>query len=142
MISFKVSQSAGSESHNITVTMPAYEEASLQQRRKMYQEGIDGVTIKVQGSLRRRLAKGIKGAALQAEAQSAWDAILNGTKQAVQPVFDAKGTTLTLEQVSLFETQGFKVVNYELAEIAEAKAIEEQEEKDQQEYDEQDEQDA
>ncbi len=109
---FKVRQESGSKVFNVTIKTPQYSEATDQQRKRMFAEGEDGVTIKVQGTLRRRIAKGVNTeAALSAEAQTAWDAILNGQRLVTVPVIDAKGVYYSPEQVAAIESQGVKMVN-------------------------------
>lgn len=109
---FKVRASAGSKVYNITIKTPQYSEATDAQRKRMFAEGEDGVTIKVQGTLRRRIEKGINTEeALSAEAQTAWDAILNGQRMVTVPVIDAKGMYYSPEQVAAIESQGVKMVN-------------------------------
>lgn len=109
---FKVRESAGSKVYTVTIKTPQYSEATDQQRKRMFAEGEDGVTIKVQGTLRRRITKGVTSeAALSAEAQTAWDAILNGQRLITVPVIDAKGMYYSPEQVAAIESQGVKMVN-------------------------------
>lgn len=109
---FKVRQSAGSKVYDITIKTPQYSEATDAQRKRMFAEGEDGVTIKVQNTLRRRIEKGINtNEALSAEAQTAWDAILNGQRLVTVPVVDAKGVYFTPEQVAAVEASGAKMIN-------------------------------
>lgn len=110
---FKVALSEGSTQHEVSIITPAYATASDAQRQVMWAEGMNSVTIKVQGTLRRRLNKGIKGEALQKEAQAAWDAILNNRPRTaiVKPVIDAEALGLSLEQCEALEAQGCEVIN-------------------------------
>jgi hypothetical protein len=122
---FKVAKSEGAAQHDVAVKVPTFKEATEKQRENAWNEAIRSITIKVQGTLRRRLAKGIKpGEALNGEAQRAFDAILNGTALAPASTivdaaeflagFDLKNDAmrkLARGQVDLLTARGATVVN-------------------------------
>lgn len=111
--SFKVKESEESQtSHEVTVKVPSFEDATEAQRKNLFDEGLASVTIKVQGTCRRRLGKGIRGEALKAEAQAAFDAIFNGTtRRATSIVMDAKAEKYTKAQIAQLEAAGVTVIN-------------------------------
>lgn len=122
---FTVAASEGATSHNVRVKLPTFGEASLVQRQNAWGEAVRAITVKVQGTLRRRLRKGVRGETLNVEAQRAFDAILNGIKSGGKPVqvVDANELpylALDVEQVDAlvehFESQGFEVVYTERVE--------------------------
>lgn len=110
---FKVKESEESTTvHEVTVSVPTYEEATEAQRKNLYDEGLASVTIKAQGTCRRRLGKGVRGEALNAEAQEAFNAIINGqTRRASAVVVDAKALRLSWEQIAGLEKFGATVIN-------------------------------
>lgn len=109
---FSVAAEEGATSHPVAVNVPTFAEATQAQKLKMWDEAIRSVTIKVQGTLRRRLAKGIRGEALSKEAQAAFDAVMNGTRAtAPSVVVDATALKLTRAQVDALTASGATVTN-------------------------------
>lgn len=109
---FKVRMDEKSAEHTVSVKVPTFAEATDAQKQQMWDEGISSVTIKVQGTCRRRLAKGVKGEPLNAEAQKAFDAVINGTRAAANVVVvDAKALKLSAAQITALEASGATVVN-------------------------------
>jgi hypothetical protein len=109
---FNVSNDGGDTTTEITVNIPTFDEMTVAQRQNLVAEGYKSVTIKAQGTLRRRQSKGIRGKALEAEAQAAFDAIINGTRTtAPKLIIDATEMMLTREQIDLMVSKGATVVN-------------------------------
>lgn len=98
---FTVKQSKNAATtHEITISVPAFSEATEKQRKTLYAEGIDSAVIKVQGGLRRALEKGVRGDALRARAQKHFDAILAGGRVVDVPTITLKASEgFTAEQV-------------------------------------------
>lgn len=110
---FKVRQSEDSPEHEVTVQRLTFAEATEKQREAMFEEGMSSATIKVQGTCRRRLAKGVRGEALNAEAQAAFKAIWDGTpaSRVAVVVVDAAALKLTREQALALQASGATVAN-------------------------------
>lgn len=86
---FKVRAEAGATEHTIAVEIPTFAEATERQRQNAWEYAIRAVRIKVQGRLRERIKKGVRGEALSREAQAFFDAALNGeTARASATVID------------------------------------------------------
>lgn len=113
---FKVALGKGATQHEIAVETPDFDKATDAQRRVLFAEGVDSVTIKVQGSLRRRLEKGVKGSALLHEAQQAWDAIINSRPRTYGPppvdyMAVPEADRLSKGQVRALQDAGYTFVN-------------------------------
>lgn len=112
---FKVAKAAGATQHDVSVNVPTFAEMTKTQRENLVAEGLRSVTIKAQGTLRRRLNDKNPtkpGAALNAEAQNAFDNVINGTKSAAPSiVLDATVMGFTREQIDALTSQGATVVN-------------------------------
>lgn len=111
---FKVSQKKGATAHEVTIEIPSYAEATEVQRERMWNEGIDSVVIKVQGTLRRRLAAGVRpGERLNAEAQTAFQNVLDNVRTVtVQKTrIDATALELTRKQIDALVAGGAEVYN-------------------------------
>lgn len=126
---FNVSESDGATEHEVSIKTPDYASANLAQRNVMWNEGLKSITIKVQGTLRRRIKDGIRDAALAIEAQKAWDSILNGTPRDTTPTVTLDFavlslTGMTVEQVKglakHLDSQGNNVILQNLPTMAEA----------------------
>jgi hypothetical protein len=114
---FTVRKDEDSPEHDVSVKVVTYAEATEAQRKNLFEEGMSSVTIKVQGTCRRRLAKGIRGEALNAEAQKAFDAVINGTKAAASVVvMDATANKFNAAQIAALEASGVVVINKPKAE--------------------------
>lgn len=98
---FTVRRDENAPEHEISVEIPSFAEASEAQREVMWNEGVTSVTIKVQATARRRLAKGKRGEALVADCQAAFDAILNGSSRARPVIVLKRSDGFTDEQVAL-----------------------------------------
>lgn len=111
--SFTVAKDADSPSVEVSVNVKSFEEADAAMRKRMWEEAMKSVTIKVQGTLRRRMGKGIKGAALVTEAQEAFDNVLNGVRSRTvsKPAVDATEAKLTRAQIDLLVASGVEVRN-------------------------------
>ncbi len=108
---FSVKQDENGAEHKVTATVKTFAEATESQRKTMWDEGMAAATVKVQGTLRRRLAKGVRGKALDAEATAAFKSIIESVRTTAAFVVDAKVANLTPEQVAFFEAQGAVVIN-------------------------------
>lgn len=113
---FDVSADADSPTHTLTVEAVDFDKATPAQRQAMYAEGLRSVTIKAQGTLRRKMAKNNgprTTAQLQAVAQQVWDATFSGIRADVPTatVVDAKALKLTPEQIAGLEASGAVVIN-------------------------------
>lgn len=110
---FSVAADADSPSVDLTVQVDTFKSATPEARERMFEEGLRSITIKVQGTLRRRMAKGVRGAALAAEAQKVWDATVAGLRAERAPavIIDAKALKLSKEQVAAMRAAGATVIN-------------------------------
>ena len=109
-IKFSVRKDENAQQHNVEVDFVTFDEATDAQRRKMWAEGIDGVTIKVQGTLRRALKKDgtLRGATLNARAQQAWTDVMNGTRSEVVREVKIMDCTVLLPTWDLTTEDGIK----------------------------------
>ena len=113
---FKVRQAAGAPLHSITIKIPASAaDLTAKQQATVYENAIDGIVIKVQGTLRRALGKGVRGESLNAVAQNAFDAILNAVArnlfQVQKTIVDLRGKKgWTQEQIQLLRDTGAEVL--------------------------------
>lgn len=108
----------GHSKQKVTVTRKTYAEATDLEKRKAYGRGLAGFVIDIQGGLRKDIAKGLRGAELNAKAQQRWDAVLAGYKLTERPIVDAASAKLTPEQIAYFERQGSHVINKDWAKSA------------------------
>lgn len=110
--SFKVSASKGAEEHNVKVTVPTWNEATEAQRRNAWDAAISSWTISVQSGLRKPVGdRGLRGDALNADAQRRFDAKVNGTRANGGTVVDATALGLNREQIDALVAAGATVVN-------------------------------
>lgn len=110
---FSVRANKDGAEHRVTINYPSYDEATEAMRRSVWSDARANIVVKVQGPLRRRIAKGIRGERLEKEAQAATDAALAGIRRRaanVEPV-DAKALGLNKAQVEALRANGVPVVN-------------------------------
>ena len=110
--SFSVSKEEGATSHDVAIVLP--DTFTAAQTKNLVEEGLKSVRIKVQGTLRRALSKDkpVKpGVEMNALAQSAFDAVINGSRVEVRPTVDATAMKLTREQIDLMTADGYTVIN-------------------------------
>jgi hypothetical protein len=108
---FEVRRDKEGEAHEIAVNFPSYEEATEAQRKAVWHDARANITVKVQGTLRRRLEKGVRGDRLQKEAQSAVNAVLSGISRRAEAMapLDAKALKLSPDQIKGLREQGIPV---------------------------------
>lgn len=115
---FSVALSKGGTQHAVEVSLPTFAEADEAMRERMWNEGRAGVTIRVQGRLRRAIEGGMRGKALETFAQTAFDEALKGIRgtrspvvQVVRPKIDATALGLSRAQIDALVAGGAEVYN-------------------------------
>lgn len=108
---FSVKADKDSTTHSVVASVTTFAEATDAQKRTMWEEGMAAATVKVQGTLRRRLEKGVRGEALNTEATRAFKSIIDNTVISAAPVVDAKANGLNAAQCAALEAAGVVVLN-------------------------------
>lgn len=106
---FKVRQESGATEHEIRVDHKSFEGCSDQERRLVFEKGLQSITIDVQRGLRTDLANGLRGTTLQASAQDRWNKVWNGMKQTSVKVTVVEDMAYTDQQVEALKKQGILV---------------------------------